>query len=155
MRAAMLGHLVNVRQDLGERVAAGLGHDAPIEPRPTTVPARTDVAQSPKLSILKRASPTLEGRIIGCLVTEGADAGIVAKLTDAATDAKAVVKIVAPKLGGVTLSDGSKLAADHQLAGGPSVLFGHRRPGRLAKGSRDLAWRGGAASPGSTTPSRT
>jgi catalase len=33
------------------------------------------------------------------------------------------VKIVAPKVGGVKLADGSMLAADGQLAGIPSVLF--------------------------------
>jgi len=123
VRAAMLGHLVNVRQDLGERVANGLGHDEPITPAATTVQARTDLAPSPKLSILKTATPTLEGRMIGCLVTDGADAKLVAAIDKAATAMKAVIKIVAPKLGGVTLSDGSKIAADHQLAGGPSVLF--------------------------------
>ena len=34
-----------------------------------------------------------------------------------------MVKIVCPKRGGVTLDDGTRLTADHQLAGGPSVLF--------------------------------
>ena len=33
------------------------------------------------------------------------------------------MKIVAPKVGGVRLADGSMLAADGQLAGTPSVLF--------------------------------
>jgi catalase len=33
------------------------------------------------------------------------------------------VKIVAPKVGGAKLADGSKLAADGQLAGTPSVNF--------------------------------
>ena len=33
------------------------------------------------------------------------------------------MKIVAPKVGGVQLSDGSLLVADGQLAGTPSVLF--------------------------------
>lgn len=123
VRTAMLGHLVNIQRELGERVAAGLGHDDPIEPMPTTVQARPDLPESPKLSILKRATPTLAGRTIGCLVTDGADVKLVAALTKAASAMKAVVKIVAPKLGGVKLSDGSRLAADHQLAGGPSVLF--------------------------------
>lgn len=31
--------------------------------------------------------------------------------------------MISPKIGGVTLSDGSALHADHALAGGPSVLF--------------------------------
>jgi hypothetical protein len=41
----------------------------------------------------------------------------------AATDAGAAVKIVAAKVGGAKLNDGSMLAADGQLAGTPSVLF--------------------------------
>ena len=55
----MLGHLLNVLPELGERVAAGFGHDDPIEPMPTTVQARTDLPGSPKLSILTQAAPTL------------------------------------------------------------------------------------------------
>jgi len=38
-------------------------------------------------------------------------------------DAGANVKIVAPKVGAIKLSDGSMLKADGQLAGTPSVLF--------------------------------
>ena len=41
----------------------------------------------------------------------------------AAADAGATVKVVAPKVGGAKLADGSMLAADGQLAGTPSVLF--------------------------------
>ena len=36
---------------------------------------------------------------------------------------RASVKIVGPKLGGAKLADGSRLAADGQLAGMPSVMF--------------------------------
>jgi len=123
VRSAMLGHLVNIDETLGERVAAGLGHDDEIIPAETTVEARTDLAPSPKLSILAQLIPTLEGRQIGCLVTDGADAELVEALADAATEAGATLKIIAPKVGGATLSDGVKLAADFQLAGGSSVLF--------------------------------
>ncbi len=38
-------------------------------------------------------------------------------------DEGASVKIIAPKVGGTKLADGSLLAADGQLAGTPSVLF--------------------------------
>ena len=123
VRAAMLGHLVNIKPELGERVAAGLGHDEPIVPIPQAVPTRTDLAPSPALRILANAKPTLQGRKIGLLVTDGADAALVAAIVDAATAAKATVEVVAPKVGGATLSDGTKLAAKHQLAGGPSLLF--------------------------------
>src|SRR2546427_1063585 len=36
---------------------------------------------------------------------------------------KASVKIIAPKIGGATLDDGSHLPADGQLAGSPSAQF--------------------------------
>jgi catalase len=48
---------------------------------------------------------------------------LIKKIKKAATDAGAAVKIVAPKVGGAKLADGSMLAADGQLAGTPSVLF--------------------------------
>jgi len=123
IRAAMLGHLVNIASDLGERVAAGLGHEAPIVPAATTVQARTDLPASPKLSIIAQGPPTLVGRLVGVLVTDGASSALVGALIKAATAAGASPKIIAPRVGGVTLDDGTKLAADFQLAGGPSVLF--------------------------------
>ena len=33
------------------------------------------------------------------------------------------MELIAPKIGGATLSDGSLMPADHSLSGGPSVLF--------------------------------
>ncbi len=123
IRAAMLGHLVNIDAELGKRVANGLGHDDPIIPAEAAVATRTDLDVSPKLSILAQGAPTLVGRQIGVLVTDGASCAIIGAIIEAATAAQATVKIIAPKLGGVTLDDGSKLKADFQLAGGPSVLF--------------------------------
>lgn len=39
------------------------------------------------------------------------------------TEAGAVLETIAPVVGGVTLSDGSVLAADQMIDGGPSVLY--------------------------------
>nr|WP_295659020.1 catalase [Polymorphobacter sp.] len=123
VREAMLGHLANIDPELGERVAAGLGFDDPITPIPQALPTRTDLPASPALSILARAVATIMGRKIGLLVTDGADVGLVGAIVSAASAAGAKVEVIAPKVGGAVLSDGSKLVADHQLAGGPSVLF--------------------------------
>jgi catalase len=49
--------------------------------------------------------------------------GAIKQIKKAATDAGAAVKIIAPKVGGAKLADGSMLPADGQLAGTPSVLF--------------------------------
>ena len=57
------------------------------------------------------------------LVNDGSVGRGVAALKIAAVDAGATVKIVAPKVGGAKLADGSMLPADGQLAGTPSVMF--------------------------------
>ena len=63
------------------------------------------------------------GRAVGILIANGSDGAAIEKIRKAATDAGATVKIVAPKVGGVKLANGSTLAANGQLAGTPSVLF--------------------------------
>ena len=123
VRGRVLGQLANVDKKLCERVADGLGYRDPVQPAPTAVPARTDLKESPALSIHKKAKPTLEGRKVGCLISEGADAAVVKALRDAVEKAGADFKIVAPKVGGAMGSDGKPIEADIQLAGGPSVLF--------------------------------
>ena len=65
----------------------------------------------------------IQGRAIGILVSDGSDGAAIKKIKNAANDAGATVKIVAPKVGGTKLADGSILTADGQLAGTPSVLF--------------------------------
>ena len=62
-------------------------------------------------------------RSVGILIADGSDGAAIKNIKRAATDAGATVKIVAPKVGGAKLADGSLLAADGQLAGTPSVLF--------------------------------
>jgi catalase len=123
IRERMLQHLANIDADLAKRVAAGLGFDGKIAPLKAARPTRTDLAPSPPLSILAKAEPIFAGRQVGCLVSDGADAGLVAGLRKAVEAAGAKFLVIAPKVGGAALSDGQKLPADFQLAGGPSVLF--------------------------------
>jgi len=123
VRGRMLGQLANVDPRIAERIADGLGHRDPVKPASTKKQARTDLKPSPALSILAKAKPTLQGRMVGCLVSEGADAGAVTALKTAVEAAGGQLKVVAPKVGGVTGADGKPIEADFQLAGGPSVLF--------------------------------
>ena len=123
VRFTMLGHLATIDEEIGERVAAGLGHRGDLTPANPAVPTRTDLSAVPSLSILARFAPMLKGRKLGILVTDGAPSAAVGALIAGFTAASAMVKIVCPKRGGVTLDDGTRLTADHQLAGGPSVLF--------------------------------
>jgi catalase len=78
---------------------------------------------SPALQIIGKMKDTLMGRAIAILIADGSDGAAIRKIGKAATNAGASVKIIAPKVGGAKLADGSMLAADGQLAGTPSVLF--------------------------------
>ena len=122
VREAMVGHLLNIDPSLARRVADGLGLAA-LPKAPAPAAPVIDMAASPALQIIGKMLDTLEGRAIGVLVADGSDGRVVAALRKAATDAGASVKIVAPKVGGAKLADGSRLPADGQLAGTPSVLF--------------------------------
>ena len=123
VRARMVGQLANVDATIAQRVADGLGLTDPIKPVPTSVIARTDLAPSPALSIVKKMVPGLKTKVIGCLIADGTDATQVLELETAAAKLGATLKIVAPKIGGAVASDGTILEADFQLAGGSSVLF--------------------------------
>ena len=122
IRETMVGHLLRVDLGLGRRVADGLGMGKLPPPAPTSVTAQ-DRPASPALQISVKMKATIEGRAVGILVNDGSDAALVAALRKGAIDAGASVKIVAPRLGGLKLSDGSLLKADGQLVGTPSVLF--------------------------------
>jgi len=122
VREAMVGHLRNIEEDLANRVAAGLAFDkmpaAPVASAPVH-----EMKPSPALQIIGKMKETLMGRVIGILIADGSDGAVIKKIKNAANDAGATVKIVAPKVGGAKLADGSMLAADGQLFGTPSVLF--------------------------------
>ena len=122
IRQAMVSHLVNIDADLAQRVANGLG----LKTVPPATPAARpviDMDTSPALQTIGKAKATLIGRCIAVLVNDGSDGHTVLALRDAVIAAGASMKIVAPKVGGVTLADGKHLDADAQLAGAPSVLF--------------------------------
>ena len=122
IREAMVGHFRHIDEDLAKRVAAGLAFEkmpaAPVAAMPIKV-----MKPSPALQIIGKMKDTLKGRAVAILVADGSDGAVIGLIKKAAMDAGATVKIVAPKVGGIKLANGSKLAADGQLAGTPSVLF--------------------------------
>ena len=121
VRQRVLGNLQNVDAALAQRVADGLNEALPAK-NPAAVEPQ-DMKLSPALRIVGKYPPTLMGRAVGILVTDGADGAVVKAVRKAAEAEGATVKIVAPKVGGVTLSGGKMLKADGQLAGSPSVIF--------------------------------
>ncbi|MFO7564870.1 MAG: catalase [Enhygromyxa sp.] len=124
IRARMVSHLRNVDdEELAPAVAAGLGLSS--MPDPAT-PARSpilDLPSSPALSILGNGPSSFRARKLGILVSEGADAELLAALDRALADEGAWREVIAPTVGGVTASDGAHVDAQQKLEGGPSVLY--------------------------------
>ncbi len=123
IRKRMMANLVNVDPDLAQRVADGLSMPCP-DASSTAAPV-VDLDPSPALRIVNgvRARTTIEGGLIGILIAEGSDADAVNSLVEDVKAKGAQPFLVAPKVGGIALSDGSQAKADGQLAGSPSVLF--------------------------------
>ena len=77
VREAVLSRLMNIDDILARKVATGLGVSSAIKPAPVAV-AAMDMEPSPALSLLAKAKPTLQGRKVGVLVSEGCDGDLVA-----------------------------------------------------------------------------
>jgi len=123
IRERMVSHLMNIDETLAATVAQKLGLQSMPKPADAAMPTRQDLDPSPALSIVERGPKRFEGRKLGILVADGADAKLLKALTAAVTREKAVFEIIAPKVGGVTAADGSFIEAQHMIDGGPSVLF--------------------------------
>jgi len=123
IRARMVAHLLNIDAELGRKVAAGLRLKELPEPAPAAVPTRMDLRDSPALSIVLNGPESLAGRKVGALVTDGADMSLINALGLALEKEGAMLKLVAPMVGGIEASDGTWLEADEKIDGGPSVLF--------------------------------
>ena len=123
IRRRQVANLRNVEEDFAQRVADGLGFSE-IPDRST--PAREPVdALDPSvaLSIIANAAGTFEGRKVGVLVDDGADASLLGALEDAVNAEGATLELVAPKVGGFVADDGTLIEAHQKVGGGPSVLY--------------------------------
>jgi catalase len=121
IRARAVSHLRLIDEGLAATVADGLGLDLP-EPAQAAKPT-LDLPPSAKLSILSNGPKDFKGRKMGILLTDGSSADLFAALTKALEAEGALWEVVAPKIGGVTLDDGTQVAAKQKIDGGPSVLY--------------------------------
>jgi catalase len=122
IRKRMLGHLMIIDETLGASVEQALGMEGEAD---RISPAREplDLEESPTLSLIKKAQPTLKGRKIGVLVTDGVDDALLDALRKAVEKAEAVLAVIAPKAGGVKTKQAKLLPADHALSAAPSIFF--------------------------------
>src|ERR1700689_4068211 len=122
IRSRMLGHLALVEEALAQAVETAIGMEGErAEITPYT--AAVDLEPSPALSLVGKAKPTLKGRKIGALVTDGADGEQLEALREVLAKEGAELAVVAPKIGGVRLKAGKHLPTDMALSGAPYVFF--------------------------------
>ena len=123
IRERMVSHLMNIDETLASKVGHALGFKSMPKPADAAMPTRQDLEPSPALSIIERGPGRFEGRKLGILVSDGSDAAVFKALLAEITEQKATFEVIAPKIGGVTLSDGNWIEAHQMIDGGPSVLY--------------------------------
>jgi len=123
IRERIVSHLRNIDEKLALTVATGLGLAKLPAAAMAAVTPRTDLPPSAALSLIKNGPKSFEGRKLGILASDGAPGELIAALVDAVKKAGAVYEIVTPKVGGVTLDNGTKLEGKQKIDGGPSVLY--------------------------------
>ena len=123
IRERMVAHLMNIDDALAGAVAKGPGLRKLPKAAPPAREPITDLPASPSLSILLNGPQRFEGRKLGLLVTDGVDARLLAAVKAAAEKAGGVVECVAPRIAGISDSEGQPVAVNYKLEGGPSVIF--------------------------------
>ncbi|MGO4485179.1 catalase [Rhizobium sp. 2TAF27] len=138
IRERMVSHLMNIDETLASKVGHALGFKSMPKPADAAMPTRQDLEPSPPLSIIERGPKRFEGRKLGILVSDGTDGVIFNALLAQITEQKATFEVIAPKIGGVTLSDGKWIEAHQMIDGGPSVLYDAVALLPSAEGTGDL-----------------
>ncbi len=139
IRERMVANLRNVHEDLATRVADGLGLIRLPAAAPAATATNETLPPSDALSIVRNGPADLAGRKLGILVADGAGAASITALQRAAAAEGMVVQVIAPRIGGVTLDDGSSLPAQQKVGGGPSVLYDVVAVVASAEGAAQLA----------------
>jgi catalase len=122
IRARTVGHLRNIDAELAATVADGLGMSLPPAAKAAR-PTIRDLPISDPLSIAKNGPSSFKGRKLGILLTDGSGASLFKAVTAACEKEGTSWEVIAPKIGGVTLSDRRKVPAKQKIDGGPSVLY--------------------------------
>lgn len=123
IRKRVVSHLPHIDEKLALKVAEGLGLQGKIEPIPANMPTRQELKASKALSIVLNSPKTFAGRKLGVLVSEGVDEVLLDALKKHVHAEGAVLEVIAPTVGGVITKNGTHLAAQQKIGGGPSVLY--------------------------------
>ncbi len=123
IRERVVSHLLNVDEDLADKVVDGLGLKTKPKPADAAMTPRDDLKESPKLSIILNGPESFAGRKLGALITDGVDIDILEGLKAALEKEGAQIEFIAPQVGGVKASDGTWIEAQQKIDGGPSILY--------------------------------
>ena len=123
IRARMVAHLMHIDESLAKAAAEKLGLADMPTPPPAAQPTRPDLKPSAALSIQSPPPDSFKGRILGVLISDGFDGGMLMALKSAAEGEGGVVRTIAPKIGGAMCNNGHLHPVTDQLGGAPSVLF--------------------------------
>jgi catalase len=138
IRQRMVAMLNLVDGALAARVGEGLGfraipalerpinHSIPGDGRPAHFEPRPDgraPGESPALSMANTVKNTVATRRVAILAADGVDTASLRRVKEALEHGGAAGKIVAPRLGALTGSDGDELPIDFSLLTASSVLF--------------------------------
>ena len=125
LRVRVISSLLNVSKSLARDLAADLGIDVPDPmPRAMTGATKSEVASSPALSL--KALPGEGGiatRKIAILVADGIEVDPITDLMEQLSDAGAVTRLLASRLGTVRSEEGEPLEVDATIENSPAVLF--------------------------------
>ncbi len=119
IRERQLGILANIDSELCARVADNLGLPAPKASASAAELGKSSLKESPALSIVAKAKPSVKTRKVAILAAKGADVATIKAIKEALTAEGAHAKVVAPQLG--TLGDGVQV--DATILGLPSIMF--------------------------------
>ena len=124
IRERMVSNLTQVDATLARRVADGLGMAVPPPPAGAAKVPRTNKPEADAaLSMANTRKVSIVGRKVAVLVAAGVDATGVKLLRNALEAGGATAKVVAPRLGELTDSEGKPVNVDHSLPTVSSVLF--------------------------------
>lgn len=125
IRDRVLSSLVNVSPVLASAIAEGLGVKVPAAmPLAISVQVTPEVSYSAALSLLALPGDrSIRTRKIALLVADGIKGASLLALTKTLTEAGAVLKTIASRLGAIETSDGVHIEADASFENSPSVLF--------------------------------
>lgn len=136
IRERVVGQLAYIDRDLAQKVAGKLGlkikkleepnQSIPADTKPAdlqNVEREPKVKSSDALSMQNTVKNTIESRVIGFIVANGADAKSINDLKTQLEKQKAKVDFIAPSLAPVQLSDKTSVVPNHTLTNTSSVCF--------------------------------